>query len=191
MPVFSPIERLKKVLAWFWTIVIVALLVFVAFNPHLLSVEYMSEQLSKYESQIWWIYLGLMLGRGLLMLPSTPFLFLGFALFPEYKLLVVFITLGSVLFSASFFYYFSHRMGWHLYFERKFPRQMEKIELRLQKPGAIFIVMFWSFVPITPTDLICYVAGVVRMPFRYVFIGVLIGQLPLMLFYAYLGSFFF
>lgn len=189
--IFNPSERIKRLLAWFWAAIIVSLLVYVAFHPQLLSVEYMQEQLSTQQFNMWVFYVALLVFRGFVMLPITPFLFLGLALFPETKWLVVVLTMMSIFISATFFYYFSVKMGFHQYFERKYPKMTAKIESRLEHPQALWIVAFWSFFPFTPTDVICYVAGMVQMRFRLLIIGVLIGQLPLNIIYAYFGSFFF
>ena len=36
--------------------------------------------------------------------------------------------------------------------------------------------------------MVCYVAGIVRMPFRNLFIGVFLGELTLVIFYVYFGQ---
>ncbi|MFT4602287.1 MAG: putative membrane protein YdjX (TVP38/TMEM64 family), partial [Arenicella sp.] len=54
--------------------------------------------------------------------------------------------------------------------------------------NAIWISMIWSFFPLVPTDLICYIAGIVKMPLRYLLIGVGLGELILVTCYVYLGS---
>lgn len=179
-------------MGWTWLGLIVLVLGYVfIFNPALLSVEYMATVLAPYRNYIGWIYLGLLIGRGFFMLPSTPFLFLGIFLFPGYRFFIVCATTGSILLSAIFFYFFSERMGWHHYFNRKFPKKMGNIETQLKKPTAIWLVVFWAFFPIVPTDLVCYAAGMVRMPFRILLTGVFLGQFPLLLLYAYLSGYFF
>jgi uncharacterized membrane protein YdjX (TVP38/TMEM64 family) len=40
----------------------------------------------------------------------------------------------------------------------------KKIQRAIEKYG-VFAVTLWSFAPVVPTDLICYVAGTVRMNF--------------------------
>jgi uncharacterized membrane protein YdjX (TVP38/TMEM64 family) len=99
----------------------------------------------------------------------------------------VFLVLLSTLLSAAFFYFFAGHSGLSDYFHRKYPKQAAKIENRLSKPSAIWFVILWSTIPIAPGDLLCYLAGVVRIPFRYLIIGMIVGQLPLLLAYAYLG----
>ena len=189
--IFDPSERIKRLLAWFWAALIVSILIYIAFHPDLLSVESMQNRLRTQQFNLWAFYILLLIVRGFIMLPITPFLFLGIALFPEAKWLVVLLTMMSIFISAAFFYYFSAKMGGHQFFERKYPKRMAIIERRLQQPQAMWIVAFWSFFPFTPTDVICYVAGMVQMRFRFLVLGVLIGQLPLNIIYAYFGGFVF
>ncbi len=47
----------------------------------------------------------------------------------------------------------------------------KKIHDAIEKYG-FFAVMLWSFAPVVPTDVICYVAGTVRMNF-WKFVGAL------------------
>ena len=58
----------------------------------------------------------------------------------------------------------------------------------LQSRKSTWFVLAWSFFPLVPTDLICYVAGIVKMPFRSMFIGVFVGELTLDIFYVYFGA---
>jgi uncharacterized membrane protein YdjX (TVP38/TMEM64 family) len=169
-------------------IILTALVYVFIINPEMLSVEYMAEQLKQHQSMIWAVYIGLSVGRALIMLPSTPFLFLGLALFPEQKLFVLLISMLSLACSTSFFYYVAGSMGWHQYFEEKYPKQMQRIKGWMEGPRVVWLVLFWSFIPITPTDLLAYVAGIVPIRFRTLITGVLFGQLPLMIIYTYLGG---
>jgi uncharacterized membrane protein YdjX (TVP38/TMEM64 family) len=39
-----------------------------------------------------------------------------------------------------------------------------------------------------PTDVICYVAGIVKMPYRILISGVIIGELVLIYLYVFYGG---
>jgi uncharacterized membrane protein YdjX (TVP38/TMEM64 family) len=191
MSTFSFAERLKKLIGWIWLSLIVLMFVFLAFNPKYLSVSYLSEMIREYEGNIWMVYSAMLLFRCLVMFPSTPLLFLGYVIFPKYIFLVTGMVIISILISATFFYFFAGSMGWHHFFRKKYPVQMNRIEMKLQQPKSIYIVMFWSFLPVFPTDVLCYVAGIVKMPFKIFISGVFLGQLPIMYLYAQLGDYFF
>ena len=191
MTIFSASERIKRFLARGWSVVIIVILIFLLLNPDILSVSFLLEKVKDNPQFVWPLYLAMLIVRVFLMLPPTPFLFLGLALFPEYRLLTVFLVMSSALLSAAFFYFFAGKMGWYNYFLKHYPKQTEHIETALHRPKAVLLIVAWSFLPIAPTDLICYAAGMARMPFRLLIIGVIVGQFPLMLLYAYLGALFF
>jgi uncharacterized membrane protein YdjX (TVP38/TMEM64 family) len=52
----------------------------------------------------------------------------------------------------------------------------------------MWFVALWAFAPVVPTDLICYAAGLVRMPYRRMIAGIIIGELPLVTGYILLGT---
>jgi uncharacterized membrane protein YdjX (TVP38/TMEM64 family) len=191
MTIFLPKERAFRFLTRHWTLVILAAIIFLILNPRFLSPDYLKSLLEPYQNFIWPIYIFMLIARVPLVFPPTPLLFLGFLLFPELKLLVVLLILLSTLLSATFFYFFAGHSGLGEYFHRKYPKQTSKIENMLSRPSALWFVIIWSFTPIAPIDLLCYIAGLVRIPFKYLIIGMIIGQLPILFAYAYLGQLFF
>ena len=191
MTIFLPKERAFRFLTRLWTLVILAAIIFLILNPRFLSPDYLKSLLEPYQNFIWPIYIFMLIARVPLVFPPTPLLFLGFLLFPELKLLVVLLVLLSTLLSATFFYFFAGHSGLGEYFHRKYPKQTSKIENMLSRPSALWFVIIWSFTPIAPIDLLCYLAGLVRIPFKYLIIGMIIGQLPILVAYAYLGQLFF
>lgn len=182
-------KRIRRLMGWLWAAGIVfSLLYLFLIEPELLSPEYMAARIKEYEGAIWGIYITLSIGRILLMLPPTPFLILGIVLFPDSPFFVAMVILFSVTCSTTFFYYVAGNMGWHEFFEKKYPKQRQKIQAWMEGPRAIWIILFWAFLPITPTDLMAYVGGIVSIRFRLLLPIILIGQIPLMLIYIYLGE---
>lgn len=51
----------------------------------------------------------------------------------------------------------------------------KKIQNAIERYG-FYAVFLWSFVPIVPTDLISYVAGIVRMSFWKFVLALTIGE---------------
>ena len=94
----------------------------------------------------------------------------------------------GVMTSATALYYFSDILGFSQYLEKKYPKDIGRWKSILQSRKAIYFVIGWSFFPLVPTDLICYVAGIVKMPYKHMFVGVFTGELILDIFYVYLGS---
>jgi uncharacterized membrane protein YdjX (TVP38/TMEM64 family) len=50
------------------------------------------------------------------------------------------------------------------------------------------VIIGWSFFPLAPTDLICYVCGGLRVNFPKFLLGVLIGEGTICAIYIFLGG---
>lgn len=100
--------------------------------------------------------------RGIVLLPSLPLVLVGVLFFPGNPHLVFVISMLGIIFSAILIYKFSDIM----WFDEMFAKHMHnsKIKNAIQKYW-FYAVTIWSFVPVVPTDLICYIAGTVRMNF--------------------------
>lgn len=177
----------KIVLYSLWAVAVIAVLVTLIVKPSLLAVDSIVSFVERFHTAILLVYIILSLVRGLFLLPSTPFVLAGIALFPESPILVITISMIGIVITATALYYFSDLLGFSEKLDRKFPKQMERWHRRLNSGYSTWIVMGWSFFPFVPTDLICYVAGIVKMPFRWMILGLFIGELVLVSCYAYLG----
>jgi uncharacterized membrane protein YdjX (TVP38/TMEM64 family) len=123
--------------------------------------------------------------RGLTFIPSAGLMLLAIPLFPPLNLFV--LTLLGILISSTSIYYFSRSLHLAEYFEDKHRAKIEGIRSLLQKnPTAI--VVLWSFFPLAPTDLICYLCGVMRIRFDRFIVGVLIGEGMICAIYVFLGD---
>lgn len=126
--------------------------------------------------------------RGALLIPSTPFVLAGGALFPNALPAVLLVSMVGIVSSATLLYRFPGFAGYDTLLAAKYPAQLERLRGELVKPQAIWLVALWAFFPGVPTDLICYAAGLVRMPFRRMILGIVIGELPLVTAYIFLGT---
>jgi uncharacterized membrane protein YdjX (TVP38/TMEM64 family) len=171
-----------------WSASVLFLIVFYFVRPELITVEALSDFISSYENEMLLIYIVLTLVRGIFLIPSTPFVLAGVVLFPDYPIFVVIISMIGIMLTSIALYYFSDILGFSNYLKKKHPDGVEKWKTRLNNPKSTLFVIGWSFFPFVPTDLICYVAGIVKMPFKYMFLGVFIGELILVTFYVYFGS---
>ena len=173
-----------------WATSILFLIVFYLIYPEKVSIESLNNFISSYEEQMLLIYSILTLVRGFFLIPSTPFVICGTLLFPDNLFFVLFISMIGIMLTSTGLYYFSDLLGFSQYLEKKHPAGVEKWKNRLNNPKSTLFVIAWSFFPFVPTDLICYVAGIVKMPFKYMFLGVFIGELVLVTFYVYFRSIF-
>lgn len=184
----SRIKVVKRSVYFLWLATIVVMMIWFLLNPSSFSPEYLADFLSRYAAQAMIVYALISILRGLFLIPSTPFVLAGALLFPDDLWTVFVISMIGVIVGSSAVYFFSDLLGFSKKLERKYPKQLEKWHRRLNSPGSVLIVIAWSFFPFVPTDLICYVAGIVKMPFRYVLAGVFIGEAVLVYCYVFLGS---
>jgi uncharacterized membrane protein YdjX (TVP38/TMEM64 family) len=123
--------------------------------------------------------------RGLTFVPSAGLMLLALPFFPPMHLFG--LTLLGILISSTSIYYFSRSLHLAEYFEDKHRAKIDRIRALLQKnPTAI--VVLWSFFPLAPTDLICYLCGVMRIRFDRFIVGVLIGEGMICAIYVFVGD---
>ena len=79
----------------------------------------------------------------------------------------------GIVFSGILIYKFSDIMGFDEFFAKYLENQ--NIDKIIEKYGFWAIVV-WSFAPVVMTDLICYVAGMVRYNFLKFVLALMIGE---------------
>lgn len=178
----------KKIIYIIWILVVVSLLALFIISPTSFTPEAISEFICQYESQLLIIYTVICIVRGLFLIPSTPFVLAGVLIFPDQPWAVFLISIIGVLIGSSAVYYFSDLLGFSKKLEEKYPKKIEAWHRRLNSPRSMLIVIAWSFFPLVPTDIICYVAGIVKMPYKYLMLGVAIGEVVLISAYIWFGN---
>lgn len=158
-----------------WVLILIAFVLLWAVYPEVLDKQFLAERLKSLGFWAWVIYCAVFIIRGFFLIPSTPFVLLGVLVFPGQEIALFVVSLICVGLNAALIYFFSEKMGFDTYFNSKFPDKIPKIKNALDRWG-IPIVVGWSFFPAVPTDLICYVAGVVRMNFGMFMTSILIGE---------------
>ncbi len=177
-------NKIKYSIISVWVVFILGSLYFYFFDNNFLSSKFESISGS---SIILGYIIFLIAGclRGFTLIPVTYFIFAGVLLFPFWPLYMM-ILIG-VFASSICVYYFSHYLDFDSYFEKKYPKQIEKIKDVLKR-HELPIVIFWSFAPFLPTDLICYVCGTLKIDVRKFILGVMIGEGVSCLGYVFIGK---
>jgi uncharacterized membrane protein YdjX (TVP38/TMEM64 family) len=124
--------------------------------------------------------------RGFTLIPTTNLVMLAIPIFPPVPLFA--LTLAGIVISSTSIYYFSESLHLDDAFEQKHKVRAEKLKNILQR-NSLPIIIVWSLFPLVPTDLICYVCGVLRIDFRKFLIGVFLGEGLICGFYIFLGSY--
>jgi uncharacterized membrane protein YdjX (TVP38/TMEM64 family) len=123
--------------------------------------------------------------RGFVLLPVTYLIVAGIIFFPPLPIYI--LTMIGVLVSSASIYYFSSHLGFDEYFEKNYPKKINTIKEFLLR-NELSIVIFWSFAPFLPTDLICYVCGALKIEIKKFLLGVLIGEGISCAIYIFLGK---
>ena len=131
------------------------------------------------------VYLALGCARGFSLVPATYLLFAGMLVLSPLPLYA--LTLAGILVSSTAVYYFADSMGLAAFFERRHAPQVARLRTLMQQ-RELPIVIGWSFLPIAPTDLVCYVCGALNVDVKKCLAGVLIGEGAICAIYVFLGA---
>ena len=177
------LKNLNQVWLCLVAIVLVSLLIF----PDWLSRDSISELLNNFGTMALIVYIVLSLTRSLLMIPCTPFVLAGAISFPQWPLIVFVISFTGIVLGAFLVYSFPSFGNYDEFLEGKYPGKIAALKEKMQGKYAFAIVAGWSFFPLVPTDVICYVAGIAKMSFKKMVMALLIGEIPLVTTYIFLG----
>lgn len=171
-----------------WLVLVACLLTLLLFNPGWLSRESIAALLESLGTGALLVYILLSLGRAVFLIPCTPFVLAGAITFPELREFVFLISLAGVVVGALLVYSFPSFGDYDEFLEAKYPQKIAVLKSHMHGPYWFWIIAGWSFFPLVPTDVICYVAGMVKLPFRKLVTALLAGEVPLVAAYVYLGG---
>jgi uncharacterized membrane protein YdjX (TVP38/TMEM64 family) len=178
---------MARALTYAWGVLICGVVVLWIARPELFSEAAVAGGLATWGAWSFVGYVLLSMLRGVALVPSTPVVLAGGILFPDALWMVLVVSMLGIALSATLLYRFPGYGGYDAWLESKHPEQIAKLGVHLVRPRAMWFVALWAVTPVVPTDLICYVAGLVRMPFRRMILGIVIGELPLVTAYILLG----
>ena len=179
--------RIRGIALGLWVILVVALTALYAVNPKLLQPEVLVDVLRQSGQPVLLAYVVLGIVRAFTFIPSTVLIVVGMLLFPDRPGFVMVSSLAGIVVSAAIVYFFFEFLGLGEFFERKHAARVRWLEDQMRRRG-LWIVMAWSAFPFVPTDVICYVAGTLRMHVGTFLCGVALGELPIVGFYVLAGG---
>ena len=167
------LKILRKIILVLWILSVISIAYYVSQHREYLEPHYLLVFFQSFGSFALIVYIIASFIRGLVLLPSLPLVFVGVLFFPSSPHLVFLISMLGIVFSWVLIYQFSDLMG----FDEMLARHThnKKIQNAIERYG-FYAVFLWSFVPIVPTDLISYVAGIVRMSFWKFVLALTIGE---------------
>jgi uncharacterized membrane protein YdjX (TVP38/TMEM64 family) len=131
------------------------------------------------------VYLALGAVRGFTLVPSTTLVLAAVPFFPPGPLLVC--TLAGIMLSSTSIYFFSSALHLDERIAKKHPEKVARLTDLINR-YELPIIVGWSFFPLVPTDLICYVCGVLRVRFWTFLAGVTLGEGAICAIYIYGGD---
>ena len=180
-------SRIRQIALGLWVSLVVTLMVLYAVNPELRTAEGWVGVLQRSGQPVLLGYLMLSVVRPFTLVPSTVLIVVGTLLFPTQPWFVGVSSLAGVVASASLIYFFFEFLGLAELLERKHAAQVRRLEGQMRRKG-FWVVLAWSAFPFVPTDVICYVAGTLRMNVGAFLAAVALGELPIVAFYVVMGG---
>ena len=171
---------------WF-AVVAITLSLIIAF-PDWLTRDSIASFLNSLGALALLVYIFVSLTRALLMIPCTPFVLAGGISFPQWPFLVFLISIAGIVCGAYLVYSFPSFGSYDEFLEEKYPEKITLLKEKMRHKYAYWFVAGWSFFPLVPTDAVCYVAGMAKMPYKKMVTAVIIGELPLVTLYIFLGA---
>jgi len=181
------LNKYRTALKYVWLIVLVTTFLFYLFFPEFFTAEFLKDSVKNNEFKILISYVFFILIRPILLIPSTAVLIIGIALYPDSLLFLLFINMLGILIGATLLYYAGIFLTPEKFFSEKKMKSLPKIKDKINDYGFP-IVLGWSFFPIVPTDLICFVAGATRMHFIKFITALCLGELILVSLYLWTGK---
>ena len=136
-------------------------------------------------SWIYAVYLALGCLRGFTLIPATYLVVAGMLVLPPVPLYL--LTVVGIIVSSAAVYYFAEAMQFDKFFEKRYAPQVARLRALMTK-RELPIVIIWSFFPIAPTDLICYVCGALKVDLKKCLFGVTLGEGTICAIYIFLGG---
>ncbi len=180
------IARILTIAAW-GLIVIVCLTLYLIY-PNKFTPQELAVALREFQGSIWLGYLAMSAIRGLTLLPSTPLVIAGTLIFPDQLVAVFAVSMVGIVLSSSMVYFFSDHLGLADYFDKRKPELVHKMKAKLEHPQGFVFVALWAFFPFVPTDLVCYLAGTIRINFAKFIAAIFVGESVLCSFYIFFGG---
>ncbi len=156
------IKTIRRIVLIIWILSVISLAYYVSEHRGYLDPQNLLVFFQSFGSLALIVYIFASFVRGLVLLPSLPLVLVGVLFFPGNPHLVFAISMIGIIFSGILIYQFSDVM----WFDEIFARHAgnDRVKNAIEKYG-FYAILLWSFVPIVPTDIICYVAGTVRYHF--------------------------
>lgn len=173
--------RVAAVMAWA-AVAGLAVWIYVAHRAWLSASLAWSAGASPYLAPTLLVVLGAV--RGFTLVPSTALVLIALPFVPPTPLLLATVT--GIAVSSTTIYWFAGALGLDRAIERRHGPMLSRVRALLTR-YEVPVIVAWSFFPLVPTDAICYVCGVTRVPFGPFLLSVTAGESAICALYIYGG----
>ncbi len=150
-----------KWVTYLWLAFVVAFWTYALIFEMELTPESLAEYLKKFSNYILVAYALFTVLRAFTLIPNMTVVLVGTLILPGRFWTLLIISVIGLLASSSIIYFFGEEMGLDVILRKKFPDKEEYIKRQLDKYGD-WIVFFWGFLPVVPSDLLSFVLGIVK-----------------------------
>lgn len=166
---------MRKGILILWLSILVAIILFLVFNPKWFSPEFLAEVIREYPYYSAVIYFLLIILLGFFIIPNSPLVLAGAIVLGEDPAALILLTMSGILTTAILIYYFSIFMNIESYIRERHEKKFLYVKTKLDRYG-FFIITGWSFLPLVSTDIICYTAGILRLSLPRFLLALTIGE---------------
>jgi uncharacterized membrane protein YdjX (TVP38/TMEM64 family) len=174
----------RKTVLILWLALVASALYIYGFHSEALQQLLLSVSASP-PAWVYVVYLALGCVRGFTLIPATYLVVAGMLVLPPLPLFA--LTVAGIILSSTAVYHFAEAMRLDRFFERRYGRQVARLRALMER-RELPIVIAWSFFPIAPTDLVCYVCGALKVDLKKCLLGVTIGEGAICAIYIFLGG---
>ena len=123
--------------------------------------------------------------RGFTLVPATYLVVAGMLILPPVPLYLAHARRHHRVVGRGLLLCRSHAV--RSFFERRYGPQVARLRALMTR-RELPIVVAWSFFPIAPTDLVCYVCGALKVDVKKCLMGVTVGEGAICAIYIFLGG---
>lgn len=165
----------KKLARYIWIgSIITAIALFAAYQDQF-STESLIAFINQYRSYGVLLLFVLHISRAFVLLPATPLVIAAVILYPDWPFIVLLASMLGVFLSSSLIYFLAKQLEFGQTLGAGKPAY-RRIRRALSSRYGYWYILFWSFMPGAPTDLVCLLAGAMRLSFPRFILAVLVGQ---------------
>lgn len=180
-------KQVKQFIRVIWLLAIVFALGYYIMYPENFTPESIKNFIEQQGDNLIIAYTIISFLRGVFLIPSTPLVIAGAIIFPHNLVLVFTISMLGILFSASLIYFAADFLDFDKLFDKIKNKKVQTLRQKINDYG-FWVVLSWSFFPLVPTDLICYIAGTIKMKYYKFILALFIGEAILVSIYLFLGN---